>query len=228
MRFREWLYEATDVYGDPDYVPIYKRQGYNQKVAMGLQGEEDVRSKMQRCGWRVDPSSSYEDTRLGIDGYMIVKGQEPVPIQIKRKTKQDKFGFEWIKMGRTATGQMPSASVFLNHKADGKDATSQAVYYAVQNVAGTQITLLALQDAKTMINQAVSSWKAILADPKLQQYPQLARKYMNDFVSGGVLLKIIEDRNDNYWKMMAYIEPSAIKAVKVCNLGMAPGMARIA
>ena len=223
--FKLWLIdEAAHVYGDPDYVPIHMRPDHARAVAQGIAAEDEMRRQMGSKGLQIEPSDDYEDRVHGIDGYLVMRGARE-PVQIKRRTTTDEFAFE-VAMDRTANGPQPHPLQLLGMW-NGKDAKSEANLYVVRNVQGTQATIIRKQDAWRLIQQAVQNWVQILESPMLQQYPALARKYMNDFYNGGnpqgygIKLKIIWDREKGVWKLMAYIRPNALPAVRQINMASA-------
>lgn len=222
--FLEWfINESTDVYGDPDYRPIYTRQIYNQKVQAGLQGEAELLGQLSKLGMKVDSSNPYEDKSLGIDGYVTMDGKR-YSVQLKRKFTNNDIALE-LSMDRAANdpNSMPNPLNFLNNL-NGKDAKSRADLYVVRSMDRSQVRVLSTQEVKRLVLQAVQQWREVLSDPMLKKYPTMAKKYMNDFFYGGsggnhsVKLKLFWDREKSVWKMIGYITPDAIKPIKVLQV----------
>jgi hypothetical protein len=221
--FKEWLLnEAPGVYGSSDYVPIHNRQDYRQNVYYGKRGEDDVLSRMERsCGWKVQSGNDIEDMRFGVDGYIMIQGRRS-SMQIKRKANTNSLAFELScnKRANEPTQPPPLYSFLTN--LNGRDLTSSAKVYVIADTSNTQISAIYTADIRKLISQEIAKWKNVVASPMLKKYPQLERKYINDFMRGvgdqNVTLKIIWDTKYNYWKMMGYVNSSMIKPIQVCRL----------
>jgi hypothetical protein len=216
MRFRDWLYESFERHGEVGFVPYYKRQGYNQSVQSGLRGEEQVRKQMNKhCGWYVEPSTQDQDKYQGIDGH-LVSGISKTPIQIKRQMTGNRIGYEVARDFHSNDPNQPPDALQLVGLLNGKDWKTQAELYVLRNMDNTQIRVVSVQEARQMINQAIGNWKQALV--KFAQVPAMLQRYRVAFNDGKISMFLKFDSNDSYWKCMAYIEPSAFKSLKVCDL----------
>lgn len=163
---------------------------YQGRVEAGKAVEKEILDVLRKAGMEIAEPTADEDMKDKIDGWMVWLG-ERVPIQVKFREGGDDVIFEIIKD--------------VDKNVPGRDMVSKAVLYVVMDTAN-MIRLFAVEEIKRM---AVLVRDHVLGE--LRQFPNKTNWGSHTACN----VKITVDKRHGNRKMMAYFNPTMLKALRV-------------
>jgi hypothetical protein len=159
---------------------------YDQRVRTGRTKETSIVETLKRAGVRIEPPTEYEDTKQGIDAWIVDESGRH-SLQIKGRETGDDIIFEVIKD--------------IAQNIMGRDFQSVAEYYLVVDRDGL---------GRMVKTADIKARAKALHDTARQDWAN--RTGRRAWEGPGWELKVTVDRAHGNAKLMAYFSPTLFKA----------------